>query len=68
MLQYLDLVIKPYLDTTRAKLEKPDATALIICDVFAAHRTESVKEKIRVMNAEVIYVPAGCTGNYMTLF
>jgi hypothetical protein len=36
-------------------------------DVFAAHRTQAVKELFQAHNIEVIYVPASCTGELQPL-
>ena len=59
MLQYLDDVLIPYVTSKR---NDPTQAALLICDVFAAHRVQSFKDKLESNNIELIYVPAGCTG------
>ncbi|KAG0410796.1 hypothetical protein HPB47_012071 [Ixodes persulcatus] len=51
MLRYIDTIIIPYLDQQRKTLGLlPDAKALCIFDVFAAHRTDSVLQKLRENN------------------
>ena len=48
MLHYVDNVLTPYLTGTRAQLGLlPDQIALKICDVFAAHRCESLLENLQ---------------------
>jgi hypothetical protein len=68
MLRYFDEVIIPYVDKTRSNMplgrEQP---ALLICDVFAAHRTEAVREKIAENNLKLVYVPPSCTGELQPL-
>ena len=68
MLRYVDSVLTPYLTGTRAELGlPPDQIALIICDVFAAHRCDSFLNKCAANHVKVIYVPAGCTGELQPL-
>lgn len=64
MLQYADKILLPYLDVKR---DHANQKALIILDVFAAHRCESFKEKLKSMNCFMVYVPAGCTGDLQPL-
>ena len=67
MLQYVDNVLTPYLTDTRAQLGiLPDQIALIIGDVFAAHRCNSLLEKCAKNHVKVVHVPAGCTGDLRT--
>jgi hypothetical protein len=48
MLEYLDNVIIPYVSNTRQALDFPEhQPALVIFDVFAAHRCQSVLEKLK---------------------
>ena len=68
MLHYVDNVLTPYLTDTRAQLGLlPDQIALIICDVFAAHRCESLLEKLAAIHVKVVYIPAGCKGDLQPL-
>ena len=64
MLEYCDSIVLPYL---RKKRVHSNQKALIILDVFAAHRCETVKEKFNSMNCILVYVPAGCTGDLQPL-
>ena len=52
MLQYIDTVLLPYVKNNR---KNPEQKALLILDVFAAHRTE------------VIFLPACCTDKLQPL-
>lgn len=68
MLRYIDTIIIPYLDQQRKTLGLlPDAKALCIFDVFAAHRTDSVLQKLRENNVHCLFIPAGCTSHFQPL-
>lgn len=67
MERYLDTIIKPYVEKTKKELNLPDAKPLLIFDVFAAHRSEDVKQKIADSGALTVYVPAKCTGELQPL-
>ena len=67
MLRYLDKIVIPYVSRVREQMGKPDQKALVICDVFAAHRTQDVKAKLDEANMERLFVPAGCTGQLQPL-
>ncbi|KAK3082872.1 hypothetical protein FSP39_007612 [Pinctada imbricata] len=61
-LGYIDEVIIPYVHNTRDEMNLPlRQKALAIIDVYKAHRSESVIEKLRKNNIAVVYVPANCT-------
>lgn len=62
MLEYLDSILIPYVASKRDELQNPNQAALLICDVFAAHRVASFREKLEANDIQLIYVPAGCTG------
>ena len=48
MVEYLDAVIIPHVTETRRKLELPgDHPALVLFDVFAAHRCDSVLDNLK---------------------
>lgn len=64
MLSYCDNILTAYLNETR---KSPSQKALVILDVFAAHRCSSVKQKLESLNCVYIYVPAGCTGDLQPL-
>lgn len=64
MLRYADTVLSPYLESKR---RQPNQKALVILDVFAAHRCDSFKQKLKSMNCVMVYVPAGCTGDLQPL-
>lgn len=68
MLHYIEHVLVPYVTATRLRLELPDTQpALAIFDVFAAHRVQSVKDRLKEANIKFVYVPAGCTGELQPL-
>lgn len=68
MLEYLDNVIIPYVTETRKKLElADDHPALVLFDVFAAHRCDSVLAKLKSHNIHQVFVPASCTGELQPL-
>lgn len=68
MLEYLEHIIIPYVNSTRQALDLPeDQAALAIFDVFAAHRCQSVLEVLKNNNIHQIYVPASCTGELQPL-
>ena len=68
MLEFLDHVIVPYVNATRAELEFPeDHVALAIFDVFAAHRCSSVLKKLSEHHIHQVFVPACCTSELQPL-
>lgn len=67
MLEYCDKILRPYLASVRSSLGRPNQKALLILDVFAVHRCDVVKEMFASMNCELVYVPAGCTGDLQPL-
>ena len=69
MLDYIDKVIVPYVEKVRENfcLQRMNQPALTIFDVFKAHRSESVLEKLSDANIKVVYVPASCTDHLQPL-
>lgn len=68
MLEYIDSIIIPYVSDTRRKLDlAPDHPALALFDVFAAHRCDTVLEKLKSNHIHQIFVPASCTGELQPL-
>ena len=68
MLEFLDKIIIPYVDNTRQCLElSDDFRAVAIFDVFAAHRCQSVLDRLESSNIKPVFVPAGCTGELQPL-
>ena len=60
--RFVDKVIVPYVQTQRDLLGLPAMQkALLIFDVFAAHRVESVLSKLDENNVLVIFIPPNCT-------
>ena len=68
MVSYVESVLVPYFNTARRQLGlSPDQPCLLLCDVFAAHRTVEFRDKLQENNIKVIYIPAGCTGQLQPL-
>ncbi len=65
MIEYVDQIILP---DVRTSLElSPNFPAVAIFDVFAAHRCQSVLNRLSSNNIKYIFVPAGCTGELQPL-
>ena len=65
---YIEKVLKPYLCQKKQELGLSDDTkALLLWDVFRAHRTEFVLEKLKMANVDVVFVPANCTSELQPL-
>ncbi len=68
MIEYVDQIILPYVQDVRTSLElSPNFPAVAIFDVFAAHRCQSVLNRLSSNNIKYIFVPAGCTGELQPL-
>ena len=63
MCDYIDNVIIPYFERTRENysLDKINQPASAISDVFKAHRSEKVLDKLNAAGIRVVCVPASCT-------
>lgn len=67
-LRYIDKVLTPYVRQKRKDLGLPDESkALLLWDVFRAHRTGPVLEKLKTENIEVVFIPANCTSELQPL-
>lgn len=62
MLRFVDTVLLPYVETCRSRVSGASQHALCIFDIFAAHRTKSLLQKLAANNIEYVFVPASCTG------
>ena len=61
-------MLKPYVHKRRQNLGLPeDSKTLLLWDVFRAHRTEPVLEKLKTENIEVVFIPANCTSELQPL-
>ena len=60
ILRYIDNIILPYISRRREELQPPDQKALVVMDYYAAHRTDSLKQKLIDNNIEYHYVPVAC--------
>ncbi len=68
MIEYVDQIILPYVQDVRTSLElSPNFPAVVIFDVFAAHRCQSLLNCLLSNNIKYIFVPAGCTGELQPL-
>ncbi|MGH0191704.1 UNVERIFIED_CONTAM: hypothetical protein FKN15_070361 [Acipenser sinensis] len=63
MLEYADKVLIPYFKEARKSLQLPeDHQALVILDVYAAHRMDNFLDRLGAANIAIVFVPGGCTG------
>ncbi len=67
MLEYVDSVLVPYVKKQRKERRKPKQKALLVLDVFAAHRTKPFLDKLKANNILVVFVPACCTDKLQPL-
>lgn len=65
MLQYVEVIIKPYLQKQREV--HGDKPAVLIYDAFRAHTMETVQEKLAQLNAKLIMVPKNMTDHLQPL-
>ena len=66
MIEYVAHILIPYLDSVRGTEEKKQK-AIIIFDVFAAHRCSEFIEKLTLNDMIPIFIPGGCTGELQPL-
>jgi hypothetical protein len=68
MLTYVRNILHPYFVSKRVEFELAiDHPALVILDVFQAHRTKAFKKLLEDKNICMVYVPASCTGSLQPL-
>ena len=68
MLQYIDEVVVPYFSDAKQALELPeDHVCLAIFDVLAAHRCDSVLQKLSANHIHQVFVPISCTDELQPL-
>lgn len=68
MVEYVGKVLVPYFTTVRRNLNLAhDHPALVILDVFAAHRTEAFLSKMKENHIWTRFIPGGCTGELQPL-
>lgn len=68
MKRFVDKILTPYINDTRDNLDLPlRQPALLIFDVFAAHRVTSFLSKLEQCNYKVVFIPGGCTGELQPL-
>lgn len=61
-LRYIDKILKAAVNTIKQELCLPEIQkCLLIWDVFCAHRTENVLQKLAEEGIECVFVPANCT-------
>ena len=60
--------IIPYVTDTRKKLEvADDHPAFALFDVLAAHRCDSILDKLKSHNIHQVFIPESCTGELQPL-
>ena len=63
ILEFVDGVLIPYVNTTRGSLSLPTEVKVIaVFNVFAAHRCASFLDKLHAANFKTCFIPAECTG------
>lgn len=62
MCLYIDRILVPYAEKKRVKHGKPNMPMILVMDIFAAHCTDAVKQKLESKNIKCVFVPASCTG------
>ena len=67
MERYVDRIIIPYVEDQRALLKCPKQAAICIFDVFRAHQSQTMLDKLRAKNIYYTFVPASCTGELQPL-
>lgn len=68
MIRYNEQVLLPWVEQTREKLGLPKTQkALIILDVYKAHRTENMIQSFRNYNFDIVFVPGNCTSELQPL-
>ena len=69
MLRYIDNVILPYVNEVREELpfDRINPKAIAIFDIFAAHRTDSLLEKLKSHDIQPLFVPAAYTDKLQPL-
>ena len=68
MQQYIDSVIVPYVEDQHDTLDLPlRQKALLIMDVFRAHRVGDLLSHIKSKDIEIVFVPGGCTSELQPL-
>ena len=61
MVEYIQEVIVPYVESVREGLNKPEQAALAIFDNFKGQLTEKVLQELEDNNIQSVLVPANCT-------
>ena len=67
-LKHIDKIIVPYFSNARKIRGLPaEHKGLVIFDVFKAHTSESVLQKLKDNNLAYVFVPGNCTGQLQPL-
>lgn len=67
VLKLIDSILIPYIAAERERLGDPNQRALLIFDVFRAHLTDSVVQKLLEHNIHYVLVPPNLTNLYQPL-
>jgi len=68
MFRFHENVIIPYYTDTHVKMGLyKEHRGVVIIDVFSAYRCESVLNKLRYNNIDLVFVPKCCTGGHQPL-
>ena len=61
-LEYIELVLLPYLNKTRKELGLPESfPAMVLFDAFKGQTTDSTYQLLEQNNISVVHIPANCT-------
>lgn len=65
---YVANILKPWVEQQRAELGLPASQkALLVLDVYKAHRTPDVLHVLKENGLELVYIPANCTSELQPL-
>ena len=68
MLRYIKKILTPYKKETCERLGLPETQkAVLLLDVFAAHRGELFIAKLKEAGWAPVFIPGGCTGELQPL-
>ena len=68
MTRYVEMVLEPWLECCREELAlSPTQRALVVLDVYKAHRTSDVLGVLKEAGFELVFVPGNCTSELQPL-
>lgn len=67
VVEYIDNMLKPYIDNQRVISNNPTLPGLLIYDAFRAHTTETLATKLEQLNCKLVQVPKNKTDHLQPL-